>query len=259
MRRSARIAALRTACAQINNLQTAKEQQRKQSQQPQREEITTRADRTDKALDQEYAVLQSQAHKSIRVPRLRGTHGSLTSTGLALLFFYRNMGKVRTLSQLKEFMAACNHPAVKDPQPRHLGLQHGFRFLVQGSKHPKTRRLLRAGEYCLLTVKQPHINFICQRGSKKGQRQVGGHRTCTVNASMFERIKEKYARRCAHCGSVQGEPHLKNRLVITSLQMGHMDPRQPLVPGNCIPLCSVCNRVYKDKVLFTVRGYVRPL
>lgn len=218
------------------------------------------------AVDAAYAQLVAEACPQLRVPRLRDPRGQLTSVGLSLLFFYQHLDKVKTLSELKAYMAACGRPAEKDPQPRHLGLQHGFRFLVQGSRHPRTGHVLRPGEYCLLCVKRPHESFLgTPRGGDMGRsggvrkRVAAHHRVCTMTAAAFKQLKARYGSRCAHCGSTEGERHLKNRLALTALQMGHMDPRLPLAPGNCIPLCSLCNRVYKDGVVFNLRGFVRPL
>jgi len=40
------------------------------------------------------------------------------------------------------------------------------------------------------------------------------------------------------------------------LEQGHMDPNLPLGPGNVIPQCQVCNKPYRDNVVFTSEGYV---
>ena len=59
------------------------------------------------------------------------------------------------------------------------------------------------------------------------------------------------------CGSVEGEPHLKNKRLETRIEKGHMDPRKELDLANCIPMCSMCNSVYKDKAVFNRNGYIR--
>jgi hypothetical protein len=101
----------------------------------------------------------------------------------------------------------------------------------------------------LLSVKKPHDSYLA--GCI--------HRECNVTTAAFEALKKRFKQRCAHCGSEEGESHLKNRLVNTALQMGHMDPRKPLTLGNCIPLCSMCNGVYRNKFVFNIRGYVKPI
>lgn len=70
-------------------------------------------------------------------------------------------------------------------------------------------------------------------------------------------MKKRYAYRCASCGSSEGEPHLKNALLTTSIEKGHMDPRKLLDVANCIPMCAMCNGVYKDKAVFNKNGFIK--
>ena len=43
-----------------------------------------------------------------------------------------------------------------DPQPRHLGMQNGFDFLVAGCRHPATGAKLKCGQYCLMSLGKRH-------------------------------------------------------------------------------------------------------
>jgi hypothetical protein len=43
---------------------------------------------------------------------------------------------------------------------------------------------------------------------------------------------------------------------VTTLEKGHCDPRRPLTDDNCIPMCKLCNMVYKDNAVLNRRGFV---
>lgn len=160
-----------------------------------------------------------------------------------VVFFALHLGRIVTKRELLVFLreAGVDTP---DPQPRHLGMQVGLNFLVQGCWHPRAKRALGRGEYCLLDLKTCHPNHQTM------------HRTSMLEKSDFLDIKAVYKHRCACCGSLEGEPHLKNELLMTTLERGHCDPRKPLDADNCIPMCTVCNRVYKNSAVFTKRGFV---
>lgn len=178
----------------------------------------------------------------VRVPRLMsGTR--YTVTGLMLVFFYLNMGRVRSIAELRDFLQ--QHGCLSmSPQPRHLGMQNGFRFLVQNCMHPRLKRPLRRGQYCLLTLASAHPSA------------VNLHRDSDLTNKGFERLRRRFAGRCAVCGSKEGEPHFKNVLLRTTIERGHADPRRPLSLRNCLPMCRLCNCSYKNKAAFNSRGIV---
>ena len=77
-----------------------------------------------------------------------------------------------------------------------------------------------------------------------------------AKALAWEPMKKLYGGRCACCGSVEGQRHLKNEHLVTTLEKGHCDPRRPLTDDNCIPMCKLCNMVYKDHAVLNRRGFV---
>jgi hypothetical protein len=166
-----------------------------------------------------------------------------TVSGLMLVFFAARLGKVSTKTELVDFLRAMKCPTL-DPQPRHLGMQVGLNFIVQGCYHPRAKRALRRGEYCLLDLKRSHPSHASM------------HRAKALPRLSWEPLKLLYGGRCACCGSVEGERHLKNAHLITTLERGHCDPRRPLTDDNCVPMCKLCNMVYKDKAVISRRGFV---
>ena len=108
------------------------------------------------------------------------------------------------------------------------------------------KRKLRRGEYCLLDLKSAHPNHATMHRAK-----VTG-----AKALAWEPMKKLYGGRCACCGSVEGQRHLKNEHLVTTLEKGHCDPRRPLTDDNCIPMCKLCNMVYKDNAVLNRRGFV---
>jgi len=171
-------------------------------------------------------------------PKQRHTVG-----GLMLVFFAARLGKVLTKTELVDFLRAMKCPTL-DPQPRHLGMQVGLNFIVQGCYHPRAKRALRRGEYCLLDLKRSHPSHASM------------HRVKALPRLSWEPLKLLYGGRCACCGSVEGERHLKNAHLVTTLERGHCDPRRPLTDDNCVPMCKLCNMVYKDKAVISRRGFV---
>ena len=199
--------------------------------------------------DKLVARIKKRCGARVKIPSLTNAkRNSYTILGLCFVFFGENLGKVM---HKRDLLAFLKRHGVKtsDPQPRHLGMQFGMDFLVMNSKHPHSKRLLRAGEYCLRSLSKAHPLQHC-----------GPHRhTRTLSCAVFNRLKKKYHGRCACCGSLEDEPNFKNVRIVTKLERGHMDPRKPLDPTNCIPLCCVCNKVYKNKFVFNARGFVKPI
>lgn len=184
----------------------------------------------------------SKRRLPVRIPRLlSGTR--YTVAALMLVFFYLNLGRVRTIADLREFLQEHGCFSLS-PQPRHLGMQHGFRFLVQNCVHPRLKGTLRRGQYCLLTLASAHPSAACR------------HRDSSLTDAGFHRLRRRFADRCAVCGSKDGEPHFKNVLLRTTIERGHADPRRPLSVRNCLPMCRLCNCTYKNKVAFNSRGII---
>jgi hypothetical protein len=159
-----------------------------------------------------------------------------------LVYFYQNLGKIVQKKDLVAFLRRYKCMSL-DPQPRHMGMQMGLHFLIQGSWHPRARRILKAGEYCLFALRKPPV--------------LVKHRMSKIHSNDFCKILEIYDKRCAICGSQQGQPHLKNKNVLTQLQKGHCDPQKPIdFKNNCMPVCMMCNRVYKNRFVFNLNGYI---
>lgn len=192
------------------------------------------------------AVAEVRRRKlGVRLPSLFSKDGDYTVGGLMVVFFAARVGKIVDKTELCAFLRSMRCDTV-DPQPRHLGMQCGFNFLVQGCFHPVAKRKLRRGEYCLLDMKSVHPSHATMHRVKV----VG------VNALSWEPLKKLYGGRCACCGSVEGQRHLKNDHLVTTLEKGHCDPRRPLTNDNCIPMCKLCNMVYKDHAVLNRRGFV---
>jgi hypothetical protein len=187
-----------------------------------------------------------QRCKTSKAPNLLNiTKTKYTIQGLAFVFFGQNMGQVMHKRDLISFLKRHGCHTV-DPQPRHLGMQFGLDFLVMRSYHAKLKRALKAGEYCLRSLTTTHPKPFASE-----------HRCSHVTKQAFARLKKHYAHRCSCCGSKEHESNFKNPKIITVIEKGHKDPRKPLTVGNCIPLCTMCNHVYKNNVVFTERGFVK--
>lgn len=178
--------------------------------------------------------------------------GPFTVQGLSLAFFAFHVRKIVTKQALVSFLRRMK-VRTTDPQPRHLGMQNGFDFLVAGCMHPRLKRALRPGEYCLWSFGGSARHGRVLDASFSG----GAHRAAELTDPEFTRIKARYRHHCACCGSLEGTSHLKNRRLVTRLERGHMDPRITLDAENCIPMCSMCNSVYKNRAVFNRNGYVR--
>jgi hypothetical protein len=193
-------------------------------------------------------AISASPKKGVKTPTKRkaaaATPRQYTVGGLMLVFFAARVGQIATKVELAAFLRTmrCKTP---DPQPRHLGMQLGLNFLVQGCHHPAAGRVLKRGEYCLLDLTSVHPSH----GTMHRAPVHGG-------ALDFGAIKALYDLRCACCGSREGERHFKNAHLITTLERGHCDPRKPLTADNCVPMCNMCNMVYKDRAVINLRGFV---
>ena len=193
------------------------------------------------------ATLRKRCGKKTRIPNLiHPTKRQYTIQGLSFVFFGMHLGHVVHKCDLIAFLRR-HGVHTTDPQPRHLGMQFGLDFMVMRSYHPGIKRCLRAGEYCLKTLTHHHPSSNTE------------HRSYRMSHSLFEQVKKRHHNRCVCCGSPEGDANYKNPKILTTLERGHRDPRKPLLLSNCIPICTVCNHVYKNKVIFTARGFVKPL
>ena len=194
--------------------------------------------------DIQRAIARKPAKDRPKLPALKKCD-KYTIQGLTLTFFACHLGKIVNKIDLVLFLRRMR-VSTTDPQPRHLGMQNGFDFLVAGCRHPKCGRVLKCGQYCLLSMSKRHPSH-----------EGTSHRAMKVSDIQFERLKRSFVCRCASCGSSEGEPHLKNKRLETRLEKGHMDPRKELVVSNCLPMCSMCNGVYKDKAVFNRNGFIK--
>lgn len=186
----------------------------------------------------------------VSIPKLFNDQGKYTTTGLSMVFFFMNLGKIVHKQDLITFLRKHGLCRLNPPNPRHFGMQNGFYFLVRDCLHPRTKRLLKPGEYCLYTLNRPHPTKHNDLSHKDH------HRSVRLTSDNFECIKQTHDHHCAVCGSIEGQHHLKNRALITKLERGHCDPRKPLDSNNCIPICTYCNQIYKDYFVFNKRGII---
>ena len=129
-------------------------------------------------------------------------------------------------------------------QARHLAAQKGW-FIASGTRGNKIKgEHLGQGEYKLVSLREPYPGF---RGHRVEER---------ISGEDWEELKKKYGNRCATCGSEEGKPHLHWPNVITKLQKAHMDPNKPLVRGNIIPQCQICNRADRNNWVYDEKGRV---
>lgn len=215
---------------------------------------------------------------------------TFTISGLSIVFFYFNLGKIVTKKELVEFISSFGLLKFSQPNPRHFGMQYGFNFLVRDCWHPVLKTVLKPGEYCLVNLDQGHPTFknhscanrIRTRSTGCYKTNLGSadsankaeisydniidpqsvmlmlsHRSVTLTSPIFKALKAEYDDRCAVCGSLENSPHFKNKALITRLEQGHCDPDKPLTVDNCIPICTYCNQVYRNTFIFNKRGFLR--
>jgi hypothetical protein len=195
-------------------------------------------------IDIKYNELVVKTSKTnVKVPKLYNSKKQFTVLGLSIVYFYINIGKIITKSDITLFLRSYGLCTLNQPNPRHIGMQYGFYFLVKNSYHPRYRRKLKPGEYSLYSVVKPHPNH-------------NMHRHNEVSDDDFKKMKLQSNNRCKVCGSLENEPHYKNKTLITKLEKGHCDPNKSLTCENCIPICSYCNHVYGNKFIFNQNGVI---
>ena len=162
--------------------------------------------------------------------------------GLSLLYLADGYPATRPVSkaEVTNFIRFYK-PGVNDVQAlRHLSTQKGYRISA-GSRGERAidGSPLGNGWYQLLSLEVVYDNWDSKRRVETGD---------------WDEIKRAYGGRCATCGSEEGQPNLQWPTQMTVLQKGHMNPFEPLGPGNSIPQCIPCNKAYLSHFIFDDRG-----
>lgn len=188
----------------------------------------------------------------------RDWHAHLKDNGIKLPA--EQTAKWHQLAALKHFQGKAVHkddismliskhtekPA-SDQQVRHLKTQGGWYVLNRGDSHVDNGTEIHNPDGChaLITTASPHPNATLGRRS-------------AVEKGDWDYILEQYDYRCASCGTKLGEYHrFDSSFKVDALEHGHMDPNQPLVPGNIIPQCRWCNRTARGDFVFDSQGRPR--
>ena len=177
------------------------------------------------------------------LPKLQRLDGGYTKDALVLCYLARNYPDTKpvTKEELTSFIRKF-YPETNDvQQARHLGMQKGF-FIASGTRGDNEIKI-PSGTYKLISLEKTYPGFTPQRRSG-------------FASNSFDDLKRLYNYRCATCGSKEGEPHFFRKGVTVILQEGHMDPQKPLVSGNIIPQCQICNRPGRDKWIYDKTGRV---
>ena len=183
--------------------------------------------------------------QGVKLPELYRADGEFTQVALTLVYLAQGYPDTKTVtkSELPEFVRIYHPQATDVQQARHLAAQSGW-YILSGTRNDDRSQDLLPGDYRLITLETAYPGF-------SGQRRVE-----SVDPEYWERLKKAYGDRCASCGSLDGKPHLDWPETLTVLQKGHMDPAQPLEPGNIIPQCPSCNRASRDFWVFDDKGRV---
>ncbi len=181
--------------------------------------------------------------KGVKLPTLR-YGGNYSKGALVLVYLYEKMGKPVSKEELTEFVRKY-HPTTNDvQQARHLGQQKGWYIVSRTRKDTEAlERNFESGEYSLISVKEHYPRFTEEKRVQSED-------------SFWEDLKEEYDRRCATCGSKEGEPNVHYPNTETTLQKGHMDPRKSLSKSNTIPQCEKCNRADRNYFVYNNKGRV---
>lgn len=177
----------------------------------------------------------------VKLPKLTDSNRKYTKEALILVYLAQGYPDTKKVSkeELTQFIRQY-YPKVNDvQQARHLGAQKGW-YIDAGGRSNGDVTLSR-GDYQLISLKQPYPGFHGHRVSK------------TEN---WEELKRQYGYRCATCGSKEGEPNFHWPNTVTKLQKSHINPNEPLAPGNIIPQCEKCNRAYRNDWIYDKKGRV---
>ncbi len=181
----------------------------------------------------------------VKLPQLRKASGDYVLSALTLVYLARGYPDVKTVSksELTQFMRQYV-PEINDvQQARHLAAQGGW-YILSGTRKDGRDLNIQPGEYRLISLEKAYPGFNSQR------------RVDLSSPDFWEQLKASYGYRCACCGSKEGEPNFNWPDTLTVLQKGHMDPTQPLGPGNLIPQCVKCNQPARDFWVFDDKGRV---
>jgi len=166
-----------------------------------------------------------------------------TKTGRTLLLLYKYKNTIVKKEHIQNVMAIFDTSSVDIQAQRHLSLQYGFNILK--GKNMFEGRELASREYVFLGFDDVYEDF------KEDKRMEN------INVNSFEELKAKYDYKCGVCGVAEGERHRYYISTITSLERGHMNPNISLCLDNCIPLCQICNKIYKDEFIFNPKGQLK--
>lgn len=204
-----------------------------------------------------------RALTGLRIPQLYRA-GEYTIGGLLLVYFATRLRQIVRIEELVVFLRRKGLCKTRAPNPRHLGMQYGFYFLVKDCFHPIHKRTLRAGEYCLYSLSRIHPSFSISHAAVRTTTIVEksvhvtptSRRATLISQHEFLNLKQQSDNRCRVCGSIEGLPNLKNNILMTRLEMGHCHPLHPLTIDNCIPMCQFCNQMYGNRFVFSPNGTV---
>lgn len=202
----------------------------------------------DAQINKTWAIISSNHAKHLRdkgvlLPNLKNKQGMYTKDALALVALAYGYPKTKVLSkaELTNFIKHY-YPDVGDVQQgRHLGMQKGWNIVSgQRGDAASIKHNVPAGSYKLIDLTAKHPAFI-------GERREGFK-------GEWDELKAEYDNRCACCGAKEGDKHWVRKGVTVQLQQGHMDPNQPLVEGNIIPQCQICNRPDRNRWIYDKTG-----
>ncbi|MDR1678764.1 MAG: hypothetical protein LBR81_03200 [Prevotellaceae bacterium] len=203
---------------------------------------------TDETLEETYKLIEKYHNKylkekGVRLPKLKDNNGRYTKDALVLVKLAENYPNTKIISkqELTSFVRKY-YPDVSDvQQARHLGMQRGWN-IVSGTRGDNGEKV-PSGSYKLIDLENSYPAFAPKR-------RVG------FDTDDFEQIKKEYGYKCVSCGTKEGEEHFFRKGVIVKLQKGHMNPSKPLVAGNIIPQCQICNRADRNRWIYDKTGRV---
>lgn len=164
------------------------------------------------------------------------------SASMLFTYAYANLGQPFKSSDALNWCNQLGNP-VRDAQIlRHMSNIMGYNSRSRSGLMPDGTKV-KHGEYALVNMTETSPGW-------------KGHRKNMLEKGDWADIKQAYDYRCVCCGSQEGKPNHKKPSFATVLEQGHMDPNKPLQTGNIIPQCQICNKPYRDNVVFTSEGYV---
>ncbi len=155
--------------------------------------------------------------------------GQPTKDALVLCHLYQNFGRPVTKGELTALVRRY-YPGTTDvQQARHLANGKGWYILSKRRGDADTDDWPR-DSYGLMSIGEAYPGF--HRAAREG----------LLDEASWQALVVRFMRRCATCGSTEGQPNLRNPSALTTLQRGHRNPHLPLTIENCIPQCDECNR-----------------